>query len=112
MNGNISIIICSVTSSWLPVVKCLRGNQPQTAVMCLGKDGSLTCVGTMNIVLDSHNYFDPLPFRGETHASSFQASFYSARTGDIQPTQCAAIKRALITRPGAQDVSSSDVFLA
>ena len=67
----------------------------------------------MNIDLNSHNNFDLLPLGAETHVSSFQTYFYYARNGDIQPTQCVAIKCALITtRPGAQDVSSSDVCLA
>lgn len=76
----------------------------------------------MNIDLDSYNRFDSLSFVGEAHAASFQTYFYGARTGDIQPTQCVAVKCAWITcapwctdhqnHPGAQDVSSSDVCLA
>lgn len=113
MNGKISIIKlpCNFLAGY-QLVRWLKVDQPQIAVEYLGKDECLTCTRTTNIDLDSHNHFDPLPFGGETHASSFQTYFYHGWNGDIQPTQCVAIKCALITQPGAQHVSSSDGFLA
>lgn len=113
MNGKISIIKlpCNFLAGY-QLVRWLRVDQPEIAVEYLGNEECLTCTGTANIDLDSHNHFDLWPFGGETHASSFQTYFYHGRNGDIQPTQCVAIKCALITRPGAQHVSSSDVILA
>lgn len=62
--------------------------QSWSATNCSGIFGKGWVSRTTNIDLDSRNHFDPLPFGGETHASSFQTYFYHGWNGDIQPTQC------------------------
>lgn len=47
-------------------MRWLKGDQPQLATKYWGKEEALTCMGTMNIDLDSHNSFDPLPQSRDT----------------------------------------------